>query len=237
MWRHAQAGEHCLWSKSCVHVTVLHGKLLVASIHKMWYQLVVCRINDPNGPIYHNGQYHLFYQHVPDSSEWQWGLVWGHAKSKDMVSWEHLPHALVPTPHSPDQHGCFSGCATIDLDGRPSILYTGVSTHDTVGVHYRECLHAQYCMLASIVIYLEHLCHSVFPLAGRKRLLLQLPQHLMHVTRVHVLAIFSSVSKVTVHHQLHCTLLETNQLGMLPCFCVSRSSESPSLSMVPMRIS
>lgn len=70
---------------------------------------------------------HRFYQHVPNSSEWQWGLVWGHAKSQDLVNWEHLPVALEPTPNSLDQHGCFSGCATVDVDGRPTILYTGVS--------------------------------------------------------------------------------------------------------------
>jgi hypothetical protein len=69
-----------------------------------------------------------FYQHVPDSSEWQWGLVWGHAKSNDLVNWEHLPVALEPTAHGLDQHGCFSGCATVDVDGRPALLYTGVST-------------------------------------------------------------------------------------------------------------
>lgn len=67
-----------------------------------------------------------FYQHVPDSSEWQWGLVWGHAKSTDLVHWEHLPVALEPTPNSLDQHGCFSGCATVDVDGTPALLYTGV---------------------------------------------------------------------------------------------------------------
>eukprot|EP00878_Enallax_costatus_P040460 GHUV01046716.1.p1 GENE.GHUV01046716.1~~GHUV01046716.1.p1 ORF type:complete len:129 (+),score=16.11 GHUV01046716.1:468-854(+) len=89
-------------------------------------------INDPNGPIYCNGQYHLFYQHVPDSPEWQWGLVWGHATSKDLVHWKHLPHALVPQANTPDRDGCFSGCATTDVDGTPTILYTGVSIQPAV---------------------------------------------------------------------------------------------------------
>eukprot|EP00878_Enallax_costatus_P009511 GHUV01009939.1.p1 GENE.GHUV01009939.1~~GHUV01009939.1.p1 ORF type:complete len:772 (+),score=256.40 GHUV01009939.1:334-2316(+) len=83
-------------------------------------------INDPNGPVYHNGQYHMFYQHVPDSSEWQWGLVWGHAKSQDLVNWEHLPPALVPEANTPDRDGCFSGCTAVDIDGTPTMLYTGV---------------------------------------------------------------------------------------------------------------
>eukprot|EP00877_Chromochloris_zofingiensis_P008156 jgi/Chrzof1/3594/Cz13g01200.t1 len=67
-----------------------------------------------------------FYQHVPNSNEWQWGLVWGHAVSEDLVNWTHQPVALAPTRPSPDMDGCFSGCATVDLNGKPAILYTGV---------------------------------------------------------------------------------------------------------------
>ena len=52
-------------------------------------------INDPNGPIYFEGKYHLFYQYNP--SGYQWGnLHWGHAVSGDMVHWSHLEPALYP---------------------------------------------------------------------------------------------------------------------------------------------
>jgi hypothetical protein len=117
---------------------------------------------------------HRFYQHVPDSSEWQWGLVWGHAKSQDLVNWEHLPVALQPTPNSLDQHGCFSGCATVDVDGRPTILYTGVSKRDVCcapGAHeppalrlaQASCLHD-----AKLIVYgrccLRHCAASWLPL-------------------------------------------------------------------------
>lgn len=68
----------------------------------------------------------MFYQHVPRSSEWQWGLVWGHAKSADLVTWQHLPVALEPSADGPDRHGCFSGCAVLAGDGSPALLYTGV---------------------------------------------------------------------------------------------------------------
>jgi sucrose-6-phosphate hydrolase SacC (GH32 family) len=67
-----------------------------------------------------------FYQHLPTGCEWDWGLVWGHAVSPDLVHWEHLPPALVPTPGKLDADGCFSGCCAIDTDGVPTILYTGV---------------------------------------------------------------------------------------------------------------
>lgn len=83
-------------------------------------------MNDPNGPIYYAGRYHLFYQHVVNSCEWSFGLVWGHAVSTDLVHWEHLPPALMPTEGSGDADGCFSGCTVIDANGRPTILYTGV---------------------------------------------------------------------------------------------------------------
>ncbi len=56
--------------------------------------------NDPNGLVYYNGYYHLYYQTYPythDSGAEGWGdMYWGHARSKDLVHWEHLPVALFP---------------------------------------------------------------------------------------------------------------------------------------------
>ncbi|KAG2446052.1 hypothetical protein HXX76_000654 [Chlamydomonas incerta] len=58
--------------------------------------------------------------------QWSWGLMWGHAVSRDLVTWEHLPPALAPSFGGFDGDGCFSGCATLDENGVPTILYTGV---------------------------------------------------------------------------------------------------------------
>lgn len=66
-------------------------------------------MNDPNGLVYQQGVYHLFYQYYPDDIVWG-PMHWGHATSKDMVRWEHQPIALYP-----DEHGLiFSGSAVID---------------------------------------------------------------------------------------------------------------------------
>jgi beta-fructofuranosidase len=82
-------------------------------------------MNDPNGLIYWKGNYHLFYQYVPNDPPWE-RKHWGHAKSTDLVHWIDLPAALTPTTGGPDQDGCFSGCA-VNKNGVPTLIYTGVS--------------------------------------------------------------------------------------------------------------
>lgn len=80
-------------------------------------------MNDPNGPIQVNGVYHLFYQWNPNSDSW--GTIhWGHARSSDLVHWEHLPLALAPSTELGEQH-CFSGCCVL-FDGQPIVFYTSV---------------------------------------------------------------------------------------------------------------
>ena len=82
-------------------------------------------MNDPNGTIYHDGYYHLFYQHNPYGDTWG-HIHWGHARSKDLVHWEHLPIALWPSLEQGEEH-CFSGCAWINGRGQPMLCYTKVS--------------------------------------------------------------------------------------------------------------
>ncbi|MDB5081107.1 MAG: hypothetical protein JWP00_3031 [Chloroflexi bacterium] len=85
-------------------------------------------LNDPNGLIHWQGMYHVFYQYNPNGP-YHGTLHWGHAVSKDLLKWQHLPVALAPTPNSPDQDGCFSGCA-VDNNGVATLIYTGVRGED-----------------------------------------------------------------------------------------------------------
>jgi beta-fructofuranosidase len=80
-------------------------------------------MNDPNGPIYFNGRYHMFFQYNPLAATWG-DMSWNHAVSKDMLHWKHLPVAMTPTPGTYDSFGVFSGSA-IAVGKRVYAVYTG----------------------------------------------------------------------------------------------------------------
>lgn len=79
-------------------------------------------INDPNGLIYYNGQYHAFYQHYPYDIKWG-AMHWGHVVSDDLTNWSYLPIALTPGDEC-DKNGCFSGSAIVHND-KLWLMYTG----------------------------------------------------------------------------------------------------------------
>lgn len=79
--------------------------------------------NDPNGMIYYNNQYHLFFQHYPHGPTW--GIMhWGHYTSDNLITWQERDIALYPDQPYEETYGCWSGTA-IEKDGRLYLMYTG----------------------------------------------------------------------------------------------------------------
>ena len=81
-------------------------------------------MNDPNGPIFWRGKYHMFFQYNPNSAVWG-DMHWNHAVSGDMIHWKHLPIALAPTSGWDDADGSLYRCEvrcrrSRDAAGRPS---------------------------------------------------------------------------------------------------------------------
>jgi beta-fructofuranosidase len=81
-------------------------------------------MNDPNGPIYFRGKYHLFYQHNPYGDTWG-NMHWGHFRSNDLVHWEDMPIALWPSKKRGEEH-IFSGCAVHSNPNRIMLFYTSI---------------------------------------------------------------------------------------------------------------
>jgi len=81
-------------------------------------------INDPNGTIFLNGYYHIFYQYNPYGEKWG-NMSWGHARTKDFVHYEEYTKSILPQENK-GEHYCFSGSIGINTKGNPVALYTSV---------------------------------------------------------------------------------------------------------------
>lgn len=80
-------------------------------------------VNDPNGPIHVDGRWHLYFQYVSDTPR-RGAVVWGHASSSDLVTWQYHRPAISPDPSGVDRDGCWSG-NTVASDGSLVAFYSG----------------------------------------------------------------------------------------------------------------
>jgi len=94
-------------------------------------------LNDPNGFIQFEDEYHLFYQFNPFATN-HGTKLWAHLKSKNLVEWQELPLALAPT-QSYETHGCYSGSA-VNNDGIMTLIYTGNVKDENDNRETYQCL-------------------------------------------------------------------------------------------------
>ena len=109
---------------------------------KLHYTPVKGWINDPNGLIYADGKFHLFCQFYPDDTKWG-PMHWGHAISDDLLKWEHLPVAIIPT----EEEYAFSGSAVLDYknvsglgDGVKPAMILFYTAHNPLTGEQQQCI-------------------------------------------------------------------------------------------------
>ena len=86
-------------------------------------------MNEPHGPLYYKGKFHIFYQHNSTGPYWA-QLRWGHLVSDDMIHWKYLPDAVVPTAGIAPV-GVWSGGSCVGPDGVPVLVVTAGNDNTT----------------------------------------------------------------------------------------------------------
>ena len=101
--------------------------------------------NDPNGLVYNNGTYHLFYQHNPFGNRWG-HMTWAHATSKDLIHWKHLPIAI------PEENGImiFSGTCVVDKNNTSGFGKDGKIPMVAVYTGHQENINQSQCIAYSL---------------------------------------------------------------------------------------
>ena len=96
-------------------------------------------LNDPNGMVKYKGKYHLYFQYLPKSSTWKFGIGWGHATSKDLKHWKiNRNRSLKPSTEF-DRDGCFSG-STLTMNDKIYSVYTGVVRETETKMRETQCI-------------------------------------------------------------------------------------------------
>ena len=102
--------------------------------------------NDPNGLVFYDGQYHMFYQHDPYDEQNAGNLHWGHAVSKDLIHWTELPDAIYPE----GRYGTWSGSAVVDRDNTAGFQTGAEKPIVAMFTYLRSTGKAQYDLIQGI---------------------------------------------------------------------------------------
>lgn len=182
-------------------------------------------MNDPNGPVFFRGKYHIFYQHDPNSLVWD-RMHWGHAVSDDLLTWEYLPIALFP-----DEMGdIYSGSCIVDQNNvsglgsgeEPPLLVFYTS-------HHMETKREQQCLAYSLdgITFKKYEGNPIIP--GKEHT----PARDPHVFKNPVLGGFSmcfTVEKAIVfYHSDDLLFWEKTGEFHLPAYALSGMIECPCL--------
>ncbi|MGC2403839.1 MAG: glycoside hydrolase family 32 protein [Acidobacteriaceae bacterium] len=122
-------------------------------------------MNDPNGPVYFAGLYHMFFQYNPEAPIWG-NMSWNHAVSPDMLHWRNYPVAFTMTTGSADAAGCFSGSMLVEEHaGKPRAyaIYTGVTRDKAKETIRNEGLRESQCLAWSDDLLLQQWQKSAQP--------------------------------------------------------------------------
>ena len=187
-------------------------------------------MNDPNGLVFYQGEYHLFYQHDPDSLVWD-TMHWGHAKSKDLRNWEHLPIALYPD----DIGVIYSGSCIVDKEN-----ITGFGTPESPALlafytsHHMETLRECQCLAWSTdgVTFHKYAGNPVLP--GADHTPARDPQVFMNLVIGGYSMVITTEKAVEFYHSHDFInwsktgefyLPEYALHGMIECPCIFKSGE------------
>ena len=121
-------------------------------------------MNDPNGMIYYQGEYHLFYQYNPHSINWD-SMHWGHAASSDMLHWKHLPIAYYPETEIDDY---FSGSSILDEHNATGFFKPGETGMVNIFTHRDNGVQQQSIGYSADGLHFTRYLECVLPNPGRE---------------------------------------------------------------------
>jgi beta-fructofuranosidase len=136
-WLHAQASTESpneILARATAAVEAATPRAQADPAHPLFHITSPAQwMNDPNGPLYYKGYYHVFYQLHPYSDD-SGPKYWGHVRSRNLATWEALPIALWPSEELGESE-VWSGCCTVNALGEVMAFYTSIAPGKSAGSH------------------------------------------------------------------------------------------------------